>query len=119
MGLVDFEKIKIHFAGDKDLIVKLIGIFKETYPEVVKELLDAIDKKSPKDLELHAHTLKGMVANLFCDEIAEKTFELERRGRSDQFQGDELGLVKEITELITKMLTEFDTNLDSKINFKK
>lgn len=119
MSLVDFEKIKIHFSGDKDLIVKLVGIFKETYPEVLKDLLNAINKKSPRDLELHAHTLKGMVANLFCEEIASKTFELERRGRSDQFKGDELALVKEISDLIIKMLAEFDSKLESKIYLKK
>lgn len=111
MSLVDFEQIKIHFGGDKDLIDQLIVIFRETYPQVMKDLMKAIQDESEKDIELHAHTLKGMVANLFCEEIAKKCLELEVRGRNNKFKGDELSIVKEIKDLIVKMLKEFEDNL--------
>lgn len=108
MALVDFEQIKIHFGDDKLLIVQLIEIFKETYTEVLDSLKIAVNEEDPHKIELHAHTLKGMVANLFCQKVADKCLELETRGRAGTLAGDEMQIVTRIEELIQEMLVEYE-----------
>lgn len=108
MGLVDFEQIKIHFGDDRLLIEQLVEIFKETYPEVLDSLKIAVNEQEPRKIELHAHTLKGMVSNLFCQKVAQKCFELEARGRAGTLVGDELDITTRIEELILTMLEEYE-----------
>ena len=108
MGLVDFEQIKIHFGDDKLLIEQLVEVFKDTYAEVLDGLKIAVNEQSMGKIELHAHTLKGMVANLFCQKIADKCFELETRGRAESLLGDEVEVTNKIEELIAAMLEEYE-----------
>lgn len=70
-----------HFDNDKEMISDLIEVLEETYPETLANLKAALDAQTFAEIELHAHTLKGMLSNFFCDELKEKAFELEKMGR--------------------------------------
>lgn len=90
--LSNIEKVKEHFCGDEELIAELIEVFESSYLEVVSKLELAIEKEDLDQVQLEAHTLKGMVANFFAKEIVENAFEIEVN-RSDLSQ-------KELTEKV-------------------
>lgn len=79
--LIDKDKLFEHYDGDTEILTELVGIFEETYPETISELKTAISERNFKNIELHAHTLKGMIGNFFDDTLKEKTFLLEKIGR--------------------------------------
>ncbi len=85
--LVDIKKLKIHFDGDEELIDELIIIFSSSYKETLSALNLALESKCFKSIELHAHTLKGMVSNFFADEIKEHALNIEREGREQNLVG--------------------------------
>ncbi len=85
--MVNQEELKTHFAGDEELILELVDVFNETYPDVLSSIKSAARDGDFKNLELHAHTLKGMIANFFASELKDAAFELEKMGR-EQKLGD-------------------------------
>ncbi|MDP7320653.1 MAG: Hpt domain-containing protein [Bacteriovoracaceae bacterium] len=87
--LINEKDLKVHFDGDEELIGELLEVFEETYPETLLAIKSSIETENFQDLELHAHTLKGMIANFFAEDLKQKAFILEQQGRN-----------KEKTELI-------------------
>ena len=85
--MVNIEELKTHFDGDEELIGELVEVFEETYPETLSSVKLAIEGQNFSDLELHAHTLKGMIANFFAAELKNAAFELEKMGKNQQITG--------------------------------
>ena len=81
MSLIDQDALKSHYGEDIEIIEDLIEIFDSTYPESMAELEKAINASDFGNIELHAHTLKGMVANFFSSELKDKFYELEKKGK--------------------------------------
>lgn len=102
---VDLDSLKSHFDGDEELIGELVEVFEETYPETLANIEKAINDQSTKDLELHAHTLKGMLANFFVDKLKELAFQLEKIGREGNL-GDVSDQAEQLKSEIPKMLAE-------------
>lgn len=84
MALIDQEALKSHYGEDIEIIEDLIEIFESSAPETIHSLKDAINANDFSQIELHAHTLKGMLANFFALELKEKCFEIEKKGRDQQ-----------------------------------
>ena len=83
--LVNAEQMKAHFDGDEELISELLEIFAESYPVTLEAVKTAMASKNYSDMELHAHTMKGMIANFFAAELkdAAATLETMAREKSD------------------------------------
>jgi HPt (histidine-containing phosphotransfer) domain-containing protein len=81
--LVHLENLKSHFDGDEELIMELLEVFAESYILVLESLNKAVEEKNYKEVELHAHTMKGMVANFFAEELKSSAFFLEKGGREE------------------------------------
>lgn len=79
--LVNEKELKVHFDGDEELIGELIEIFESSYPNKLIEVKEALSSKDYGKLELHAHTLKGMIVNFFSKDLKEAAFYLEKMGR--------------------------------------
>lgn len=79
--IVNMENLKLHFDGDEELIVELLEVFEATYPKTLASVEKAMKEKNHSELELHAHTLKGMISNFFADELKEASYALEKSGR--------------------------------------
>lgn len=97
--VVDKEQLKLHFEGDEELIAELIEVFESTYPETLDQVKTAVVGSDFKNLELHAHTLKGMIANFFAEELKNAAFSLEKMGREQK-----LGNVDQEIETLVKGL---------------
>ena len=95
----DKDALMEHFDGDNEIIVELIEVFEMSYPETLESLKTAIIEGNAKEIELHAHTLKGMLSNFFAMELKEKAFSIEQMGKDSSV--DNAGSVYE--EISDKM----------------
>lgn len=105
MSLIDQDALKSHYGEDIEIIEDLIEIFDSTYPESMAELEKAINASDFGNIELHAHTLKGMVANFFSSELKDKFYELEKKGKEQvSVEVNELDPIKELLPKVTEEL---------------
>ncbi len=63
----DYDMLAVSFEGYEDILLELIQDFKDEYPKMIQEIEDAYEKQNMEELERHAHTLKGVVSNFFCE----------------------------------------------------
>lgn len=109
--LVNKEELRLHFDGDEELILELLEVFEESYPETLSLLKKSLEESNAKDLELHAHTLKGMVSNFFAQSLKEAAFSLEKMGRSEDFSSEGSAhitiLEKGLPELVVEIKSIF------------
>lgn len=84
--MIDKEQLNNHFDNDKELIMELVEVFEQTYTETFAELESAVGSKDFANIELHAHTLKGMIANFFALELKETAYIMEQVGRDSSDQ---------------------------------
>lgn len=97
--LFEKEKLLGHFDGDEELIGDLLEIFESSYNEPLTKLKEALEQSDAKGVELHAHTLKGMLSNFFIDDLIEVAFGIEKMGRSGNLAGYEASYEKLASEL--------------------
>lgn len=97
--MINENELKTHFAGDEELILELVTVFEETYPETISGIKNSIVKNDFKNLELHAHTLKGMIANFFAADLKDAAFELEKMGREQNIHDPDATIQKLESEI--------------------
>jgi HPt (histidine-containing phosphotransfer) domain-containing protein len=105
---IDIEAFKSHYGEDIDIVADLVEIFEVSYPETLADIEKAISSNNYKDLELHAHTLKGMCANFFCEELKNASLDLEKMGKDANSEGYESHLEVLKTNL-PKLIEELKT----------
>ncbi len=81
---VNVSALKSHFDGDEEMIADLLEIFETTYGEILNDTKSAVQSNSYSELEHSAHTLKGMIANFFSEELKNAAYELEQMGRKGE-----------------------------------
>ena len=81
---LNVEALKSHFDGDEEMIADLLEIFEETFGEILNDTKAAVESKSFDDLEHAAHTLKGMIANFFAEDLISAAQKLESMGKSSE-----------------------------------
>ena len=54
--------------------------------------LNSLQEKDLKKIELHAHTLKGMIANFFAEDLRVAAYEIEKMGHNSDISGYENSL---------------------------
>jgi len=102
--LVDFESLKKHYEGDIEIIAQLVEIFEESYIVSLDQLKIAIAEKDFPSIQLHAHTLKGMIGNFFAEDLKNAAYALEKDGRAQN-----------LSEGYEKYLNQLETNIPSVI----
>lgn len=103
---MDKEKFLGYFNNEKELIAELISLFKQSYPDTFEKLKRAIAEKDFSNLELHAHTLKGMIVNFFSEELRQAAYNLEKMGHDHKLDKPQVHidiLEKGIVELVDEM----------------
>ena len=80
---ISYKIIEREFGEDWDIFEELISDYEEALPGFLESIKSAIDENDFQNLMIHAHTLKGIVANFYCDELTKAAFELEKCGREE------------------------------------
>ena len=94
--IFDPDEILEQIGGDKELLVDIINIFIETYPEDLKSLHEAIVESDPETIRKNAHRMKGSISNFGKYKAFEYAKSIEERAR----EGD----ISEITEMYDELV---------------
>ncbi len=81
----DKNKFMLNFAGLEDIAKETITCFLDLLPNLVADIDKAIKSKNSKNFEIAAHTAKGAISNFYAENARLLAFELERKGRDNNF----------------------------------
>ncbi len=96
------ESFKLY---DKEVIIEIIDLFFEEYPERMESLQSAIEKQSYDELKSTAHGLKGVVSHFHAEEVRALAKSLEDMG-TNQDMSDAESTFKQLKEKTANMLEE-------------
>jgi HPt (histidine-containing phosphotransfer) domain-containing protein len=94
-------------GGDREFLARIIDFVVEDSPKFLRRMETALKADQYAEVELAAHSLKGLVSNLNCVAVQDKAVEIERlaRGRNGQAIGPALQVLGELTQ---KMMVKID-----------
>ncbi len=76
---IDWSVISRYF-DDKDTLMVVVRIFTEDSPQTIRDLATAVQAQIPDDVQLHAHSLKGVSALIGADQLRQIAWRLECAG---------------------------------------
>ena len=99
---MDKELLLKAFDDDWSFLQEVVEVFLSDYPRLLDELRKASQERDSDLLMRAAHSLKGMLKNFQADSAAEVAFELEAKGKSEDFDGVR-NQIKTLEKYITKV----------------
>ncbi len=69
--------------SDEEMIMDTVRIFTEDAPQTIQNLNEAIKVKTSEDVELYAHSLKGISAMIGANQLHPKAYQLECAGKQN------------------------------------
>jgi PAS domain S-box-containing protein len=81
-------------GGDVELLKEVVELFLDDYPSTFEKIKAAVVSRNAKDLEHHAHSLKGSVSTFGANRAFEAAFTLEKQGRSGDLTDATDGLLQ-------------------------
>jgi len=115
MGMIDKKQFLENFQYfDNEVVLEIINIFIDEYPERMETLKRNIDEKDFEQLKFNAHSLKGVVANFVAPEVQELARQLELKGANKDLSDAE-SLYKELHEkadFVIQELKELKKNFE-------
>jgi HPt (histidine-containing phosphotransfer) domain-containing protein len=107
-NIINKEQLLENFSGDEEILKEIVESYLDANSKtLMAELAAAIEKKTAKEIEHAAHTIKGVVSNFACPSCVDKAFELESMGRSGELDGAEVAF-SELKELIDALNLELE-----------
>jgi CheY-like chemotaxis protein len=86
---LDKETLLQAFDQDWDFLREVVDVFFNDYPRLMGNLRRAFIERDAPTLMRSAHSLKGMLKNFQADTGAEVAFEIEKKGKQEEFDGVE------------------------------
>jgi HPt (histidine-containing phosphotransfer) domain-containing protein len=77
----DHGELLDRMGGDQDLLVEILGIFREESTRMLTDVRTAVEAEDAHRIERAAHSLKGALLNIAAGPAAERALELEHLGR--------------------------------------
>jgi len=106
-GVVNLDELLTRVENDYDLLVELIGIFKQDFPR----LLQSLQRGDMKNVQATSHALKGMLSGLSVTQAAASASRLEQMGREGRTSGLTDALVILESE-VAKLWQELDAYVE-------
>jgi two-component system sensor histidine kinase/response regulator len=103
---MDQELLLKAFDDDWSFLQEVVEVFLSDYPRLLEELRKASQERDGDLLMRAAHSLKGMLKNFQADSAAEVAFDLETKGKSQDFDG-----VRNQIKTLEKQITTVDQML--------
>jgi PAS domain S-box-containing protein len=85
---LDCSELMDQVAGDLGLLREVVRVFLETYPGMLAQVKEAVDRRDATALYRSAHALRGVVSN-FRSRAADAALRLELMGRNQDLSGAE------------------------------
>lgn len=100
---IDKEALLKAFDGDWNFLKEVVDVFLSDYPRLLDDLRRAHKERDSDTLMRAAHSLKGMMKNFQAEPAAEVAFELEKKGKEENFDG-----VPDTIETLAGQVAEVD-----------
>ena len=104
---INREKLQESFQiYDKEIVVEIIDLFFEEYPERVEALDKATSTYDSELLRDTAHGLKGVISHFHAEQARKLSQRLEEMGASESFDGAEetkKALFAELKEMVEEL----------------
>ena len=84
--IIDWKRALETTAGDEELLVVVIGAFREEAPVLMANIRQAIVARDAELLHRAAHTIKNSYNSLGAPSSGEVAFEVERAAKAGDFQ---------------------------------
>ncbi len=104
--MIDWDKFNEYLQGyDNALILEIIDMFINDYPEKITTLQKTIDAKDFPGLDIIAHTIKANCATFGATESAELALKLELMGKNHADE-DMKGVFAQFITSLEKLILE-------------
>jgi CheY-like chemotaxis protein len=90
----DPDDLLARVEGNRDLLMKLVDIFRGEYPRLLATLRQSMEAGDAKGVEDTAHAIKGMVGNFGARSASGAAGALEEMGRTGLLTGAEAGAAR-------------------------
>ncbi len=88
MGVIDKTQFTETFQYfDNEIVVEIIDIFLNEYPERIEALKKSIDDTDYDNLKFNSHSIKGVIANFVAPDVEQQAKELELMGSEKNMDG--------------------------------
>ena len=110
---VDLPDLLRRVDSDRNLLCELLTLFKEEFPSLLQALQEAVVRGDAKGVEVTAHTIKGMLANVSFVRAAASAKRIEHMGQQCVTQGlsEELAGLEQEASLALAELEAFCTEM--------
>jgi HPt (histidine-containing phosphotransfer) domain-containing protein len=110
---LDLPELLTRVDTDRELLCELLRIFKEEFPGLLQSIQEAVVRGDMKRMEVKAHTIKGMLANVSFARAAASAACLERMGQQCVTRGlpEELARLEQEAALALAELEAFCTEM--------
>jgi len=103
--LINWERITQLYPGGARLVHELAKILLSQSPELMEQMLTAVDEKDVKTLHRAAHTFKGSLQNFQAHSVAEIAQQIETEAKAGNL--DKAGeLISQLRPVVARMLKE-------------
>jgi len=88
MGVIDKVQFTETFQYfDNEIVVEIIDIFLNEYPERIEALSKSINDVDYDNLKFNSHSIKGVIANFVAPDVEQQAKELEMMGSEKNMDG--------------------------------
>jgi len=118
-SLINTEYLDSVSGGDNEIIIEIVGIFREQVVEIYNEMKSLLDKKNYHSLGMLAHKAKSSVAIMGMNDLTLmlKTFELQaKEGKSPE---EYINYISRFQKETAEALVELDDFINNRKNQKK
>ncbi len=112
MPIIEKERFLENFQYfDKEVVLDIINIFLEEYPDRIRMIRTNIDQQDFDQLRFNAHSLKGVVANFVAPEVQSAAKAMEMKGTNKD--------LSDIDDLYTVLKEKADVMIEELADLKK
>jgi signal transduction histidine kinase/CheY-like chemotaxis protein/HPt (histidine-containing phosphotransfer) domain-containing protein len=90
--------------GDEEMVMDTTKMFSEDAPQIIRKLDEALKAKTCEDVQLHAHSLKGILALIGANLLRQKAYQLECAGKERNTEAFD-SLFDDVKEDFDKLMT--------------
>jgi two-component system, sensor histidine kinase and response regulator len=111
--IMDGTEVMARFGGDGEFLLSSLNLFRERFPDLLRQLRSAVAESDFNKLARAAHSLRGSLGNFGARAAVKTTLRLERMAKSATVDGGELAckeLEREVERLV-RAVGEFGRGL--------
>lgn len=94
-------------GGDRILLARIIDFVVEDSPDLVHRIETSLENDEFGEVERAAHSLKGLVANVYCDAVQSRAVEIEMLARSGN-RAAILRALESLSDLMEPMVAKLE-----------